>query len=48
MVVFTFSKKKCEENAGTLTNLDLCTSSDKSEVHVVVEKALSRLKGQRS
>lgn len=48
VVVFTFSKKKCEENAGTLTNLDLCTSSDKSEVHVVVEKALSRLKGQRS
>ncbi|KII94033.1 hypothetical protein PLICRDRAFT_171718 [Plicaturopsis crispa FD-325 SS-3] len=45
VVVFTFSKKKCEENAGTLTNADLCTSVEKSEVHVAIEKALSRLKG---
>ncbi|KAG6851342.1 hypothetical protein H0H93_005740 [Arthromyces matolae] len=45
VVVFTFSKKRCEENAGTLTNLDLCTAVEKSEVHVAVEKALSRLKG---
>ena len=45
VVVFTFSKKRCEENATTLTNADLCTSVEKSEVHVAVEKALSRLKG---
>ncbi|KAG6911376.1 hypothetical protein DXG01_001047 [Tephrocybe rancida] len=45
VVVFTFSKKRCEENAATLTNLDLCTSVEKSEVHVAIEKALSRLKG---
>ncbi|PPR06143.1 hypothetical protein CVT26_005365 [Gymnopilus dilepis] len=45
VVVFTFSKKRCEENAATLTNLDLCTSVEKSEIHVAVEKALSRLKG---
>jgi len=45
VVVFTFSKKRCEENAATLTNADLCTSIEKSEVHVAVEKALSRLKG---
>ena len=45
MVVFTFSKKRCEENAGTLTNADLCTSSEKSEIHIAIEKALSRLKG---
>lgn len=45
VVVFTFSKKRCEENAGTLTNQDLCTSGEKSEVHVTIEKALSRLKG---
>ncbi|KIM88714.1 hypothetical protein PILCRDRAFT_2912 [Piloderma croceum F 1598] len=45
VVVFTFSKKRCEENAATLTNSDLCTSVEKSEVHVAVEKALSRLKG---
>ncbi len=45
VVVFTLSKKRCEENAGTLTNLDLCTSVERSEVHVAIEKALSRLKG---
>jgi antiviral helicase SKI2 len=45
VVVFTFSKKRCEENAATLTNADLCTSMEKSEVHVAIEKALSRLKG---
>jgi len=45
VVVFTLSKKRCEENAGTLTNLDLCTSTEKSEVHVAIEKALGRLKG---
>ena len=45
VVVFTFSKKRCEENAATLTNADLCTSVEKSEVHVAIEKALSRLKG---
>ena len=46
VVVFTFSKKRCEENAGTLTNLDLATAGEKSEVHVTIEKALSRLKGR--
>lgn len=45
VVVFTFSKKRCEENAGTLTNMDLSTSVEKSEVHITIEKALSRLKG---
>ncbi|EIW64030.1 antiviral helicase [Trametes versicolor FP-101664 SS1] len=45
VVVFTFSKKRCEDNAGTLTNADLCTAVEKSEIHVAIEKALSRLKG---
>jgi len=45
VVVFTLSKKRCEEHAGTLTNLDLCTSTEKSEVHVAIEKALGRLQG---
>ncbi|KAF9225395.1 ATP-dependent RNA helicase [Gyrodon lividus] len=45
VVVFTFSKKRCEENATTLTNADLCTSVEKSEVHIAMEKAFSRLKG---
>lgn len=43
VVIFTFSKKRCEENAATLVNLDLCTALDKSEIHVTIEKALSRL-----
>ncbi|KAI5124130.1 hypothetical protein M0805_000941 [Coniferiporia weirii] len=45
VVVFTFSKRRCEDNAATLTNIDLCTAGEKSEVHVTVEKALGRLKG---
>ncbi|TEB38714.1 translation repressor [Coprinellus micaceus] len=45
VVVFTLSKKRCEENASTLTNQDLCTGVEKSEVHVAIEKAVSRLKG---
>ena len=45
VVVFTFSKKKCEQNAGTLTNLDLSSAVEKSEIHVMIEKAVMRLKG---
>jgi len=45
VVIFTFSKKKCEQNAGTLTNLDLSTAIEKSEIHVTIEKAVMRLKG---
>lgn len=45
VVVFTFSKKRCEENAATLSNADLCSAVEKSEVHVAIEKALGRLKG---
>jgi antiviral helicase SKI2 len=45
VVIFTFSKKKCEQNAGTLTNLDLSTAVEKSEIHVMIEKSVMRLKG---
>ncbi|KZV82840.1 ATP-dependent RNA helicase [Exidia glandulosa HHB12029] len=45
VVVFTFSKRRCEENASTLTNLDLGSAAERSEVHIVIEKALARLKG---
>ncbi|KAF9928398.1 hypothetical protein FBU30_002396 [Linnemannia zychae] len=45
VVVFTFSKKKCEENASGLTSTDLMTSTQKSEVHVFFEKSLVRLHG---
>ncbi|KAI0068005.1 antiviral helicase [Artomyces pyxidatus] len=45
VVVFTLSKKRCEENASTLSNIDLSSAVEKSEVHVTIEKAVLRLKG---
>lgn len=46
VIVFTFSKRKCEEYADALTNIDLSNgASEKSEIHVFCEKSLSRLKG---
>ena len=44
-VVFVFSKKRCEEYATSMPNTDLNTAKDKSEVHIVIEKSLTRLKG---
>jgi len=46
VVIFVFSKRRCEENAAVLTNIDLCTASEKSEVHIVVEKSIARLKAE--
>lgn len=43
-VVFVFSKKKCEEYASSLPNTDLNSAKEKSEVHVMIEKSLTRLK----
>ncbi|ORY79874.1 antiviral helicase SKI2 [Protomyces lactucae-debilis] len=43
-VIFVFSKKRCEENAGILSNIDLCTSVEKSQIHITIEKALARLR----
>jgi antiviral helicase SKI2 len=45
VVIFTFSKKRCEEYADTLSNIDLLTAKDKSEVHVFIERSLAKLKG---
>ncbi|KAG8697325.1 hypothetical protein FRC08_006616 [Ceratobasidium sp. 394] len=45
VVVFTLSKRRCEENAATLSSTDLCDAKERSEVHLVWEKALGRLKG---
>lgn len=44
VIVFVFSKKRCEEYVDTLTNRDLNNHQEKSEVHVVIEKAVARLK----
>lgn len=41
--VFVFSKKRCEENAEALSNLDFCTAKEKSAIHMTIEKSLARL-----
>ncbi|KAJ3008378.1 UNVERIFIED_CONTAM: hypothetical protein HDU68_003136 [Siphonaria sp. JEL0065] len=46
VIVFSFSKRKCEEYANALVNLDLTSGSgEKSEIHVFIERSLARLKG---
>jgi antiviral helicase SKI2 len=41
--IFVFSKKRCEENADALSNVDYCTAAEKSAIHMTVEKSLARL-----
>lgn len=41
--IFVFSKKRCEENADALSNLDYCNATEKSAIHMIVEKSLARL-----
>jgi antiviral helicase SKI2 len=41
--IFVFSKKRCEENAEALSNLDYCTAAEKSAIHMIIEKSLARL-----
>lgn len=43
-VVFVFSKKKCEEFADSLSNVDFCNAREKSEIHMFIDRAVSRLK----
>ncbi|KAL9036088.1 MAG: hypothetical protein Q9214_006291, partial [Letrouitia sp. 1 TL-2023] len=42
--IFVFSKKRCEQNADALSNLDYCTASEKSAVHMTIERSIARLK----
>jgi antiviral helicase SKI2 len=42
--IFVFSKKRCEENADALTNQDFCTATEKSAIHMIIEKSIARLK----
>jgi antiviral helicase SKI2 len=46
VVAFTFSKKRCEENATSMPNTDLCSAKEKSEIHIVIERGLTRLNGR--
>lgn len=47
-VIFTFSKKKCEENADGMASIDFNGPGEKSAVHVFLESSLRRLKGTDS
>lgn len=42
--IFVFSKKRCEENADALSNVDFCTATEKSSIHIIIERSLARLK----
>ena len=43
-VIFVFSKKRCEENANALSNIDYCNQTEKSAIHMIIEKSLARLR----
>lgn len=45
VVIFCFSKNRCDKSADNMTGTDLTTSSEKSDIRVFCDKAFSRLKG---
>ncbi|BAT88395.1 hypothetical protein VIGAN_05187500 [Vigna angularis var. angularis] len=45
VVIFCFSKNRCDKSADSLTRTDLTSSSEKSEIRLFCDKAFSRLKG---
>ncbi|MCO5614575.1 hypothetical protein L7F22_068858 [Adiantum nelumboides] len=45
VVVFCFSKNRCDKSANSLTATDLTSASEKSEIRVFCDKGFSRLKG---
>lgn len=44
VVIFTFSRKRCDDNINLLSSLDLNTQAEKSRAHVFIRKALTCLK----
>lgn len=44
MVTFVFSKKRCEEYADWLEGINFCNSKEKSQIHMFIEKSITRLK----
>ncbi|XP_015873935.3 DExH-box ATP-dependent RNA helicase DExH11 isoform X3 [Ziziphus jujuba] len=45
VVIFCFSKNRCDKSADSMAGTDLTSSSEKSEIRVFCDKAFSRLKG---
>lgn len=43
VVVFTFSRKRCDDNIDLLSNVDLTTSAEKSHIHTHIKQWLSNL-----
>lgn len=45
VVIFCFSKNRCDKSADHMTGVDLTSSSEKSDIRIFCDKAFSRLKG---
>ena len=45
VVAFTLSRKRCDDNADSLTSLDLTTSEEKHKISIFFKKSVSLLKG---
>ncbi|XP_060175054.1 DExH-box ATP-dependent RNA helicase DExH11 isoform X2 [Lycium barbarum] len=45
VVIFCFSKNRCDKSADKIPGTDLTSSSEKSEIRIFCDKAFSRLKG---
>ncbi|KAL6565185.1 Antiviral helicase ski2 [Orobanche minor] len=45
VVIFCFSKARCDKSADNLTGTDLTSTSEKSKIRVFCDRAFSRLKG---
>ena len=44
--IFVFSKKRCEENADSLSNQDFCNATEKNAIHTIIERSVARLKAE--
>ncbi|KAL5748007.1 hypothetical protein ACOSQ2_025304 [Xanthoceras sorbifolium] len=45
VVIFCFSKNRCDKSADSMPGIDLTSNSEKSEIRIFCDKAFSRLKG---
>ena len=45
LVAFTLSRKRCDDNASSLSSLDLTDSEEKHRIHAFFQKSISILKG---
>lgn len=43
VVIFTFSRKRCDDNLSLLSSLDLNTAAEKSKIHLFIKESLSSL-----